>query len=73
MDGGWNSPRRAVCQHPGADGGSGPEITLLTGLKDGRGVCWRPGAEAFEDFLGRPLSPTVAVRQALLVVAGGRC
>ncbi|WP_436532872.1 hypothetical protein [Actinoplanes sp. HUAS TT8] len=36
--------------HPETGDQIGPEIALLTGFKDGRWMCWRPGEDSFEDL-----------------------
>ena len=41
----------AIRLHPDIDEETGPEIALLTGFKDGRWMCWRPGEESFEDVV----------------------
>jgi hypothetical protein len=41
----------AICLHPDSDDVLGPEIALLTGFKDGRWMCWRPGEDSFEDLV----------------------
>ncbi|MFC3384403.1 hypothetical protein ACFOHP_21040 [Couchioplanes caeruleus subsp. azureus] len=40
-----------VCLHPSIDDVPGPEIAMLTGFKDRRWMCWRPGEESFEDLV----------------------
>jgi hypothetical protein len=41
----------AIRLHPEIDHETGPEIALLTGFKDGRWMCWRPGEVSFEDVV----------------------
>lgn len=41
----------AICVHPDIDDVPGTEIALLTGLTDGRWMCWRPGEDSFEDLI----------------------
>jgi hypothetical protein len=41
----------AIRLHPDINQQTGPEIALLTGFKDGRWMCWRPGEESFEDVV----------------------
>ncbi|GIF09263.1 hypothetical protein Asi03nite_68010 [Actinoplanes siamensis] len=41
----------AIRLHPDISDETGPEIALLTGFKDGRWMCWRPGEESFEDVV----------------------
>ncbi|MTK04622.1 hypothetical protein FF096_21785 [Micromonospora sp. CP22] len=41
----------AICLHPKVDEVLGPEIALLSGFRDGRCMCWRPGEESFEDLV----------------------
>lgn len=37
-----------IALHPTLDEIPGAEIALLSGFKDGRWMCWRPGEESFE-------------------------
>jgi hypothetical protein len=41
----------AIRLHPNINDETGPEIALLTGFRDGRWMCWRPGEESFEDVV----------------------
>ncbi|MDG4831470.1 hypothetical protein O7627_19415 [Solwaraspora sp. WMMD1047] len=40
-----------ICLHPDVGDVPGPEIALLTGFKDRKWMCWRPGEESFEDLV----------------------
>lgn len=42
--------RGSIVLHPTADDLPGPEIAMLSGFKDGRWMCWRPGEDSFEDL-----------------------
>ena len=43
-------PSGRLILHPAADELAGPEIATLSGLVDGRWMCWRPGEDSFEDL-----------------------